>query len=246
MISPAHFFLQAIKFVRALYQMINWVQPYCSIRSKSPPRFTDNMRLSRVFPMFLLISVSAQAFDQKIVTRYVLGGSKAPAPVLQEASPKPFEGLDRGPVPDLAIFSTSKDGIVWFGGNQGAARFDAKALHRWDRWQYFWGRRWLAGCGRVYEFAGGCSPLGATGQHEWRNCYHIWANVVFQRNPQWIDCSKCNRQQHAVAMVLLSLAAMRTKTVARCFQRSILVFWLLSHETNRHCWFKLRRKNYPR
>src|SRR5207248_1364691 len=34
-------------------------------------------------------------------------------------------------------------GAVWLGGDQGAARFDSKAQSRWDRWQYFHGRRWL-------------------------------------------------------------------------------------------------------
>jgi hypothetical protein len=54
-----------------------------------------------------------------------------------------WQGKEQGPVPGLKIFAREKSGALWLGSNQGAAYFDPKATHRWDRWQYFFGPRWL-------------------------------------------------------------------------------------------------------
>lgn len=54
------------------------------------------------------------------------------------------EHPERGPVPDLKLMAHEPGGAVWLGGPMGAARFDPAAIHPWDRWRYFQGRRYLA------------------------------------------------------------------------------------------------------
>ncbi len=54
-----------------------------------------------------------------------------------------WTGNEPGPVTGLRVMAREKNGAVWLGGTNGAARFDPGARHRWDRWQYFHGRRWL-------------------------------------------------------------------------------------------------------
>ena len=73
-----------------------------------------------------------------------------PIPAEPPASPRPFpappadSGSDeRGPVPGLQLYAIEKNGAVWLGSRQGAARFDPMATDPWERWQYFFGRRWL-------------------------------------------------------------------------------------------------------
>jgi hypothetical protein len=60
-----------------------------------------------------------------------------------EVAGRPWAGAEPGPVPGLREFAREKSGAIWLGSTNGAARFDPKAKHRWDRWQYFWGKRWL-------------------------------------------------------------------------------------------------------
>lgn len=54
-----------------------------------------------------------------------------------------WTGTEPGPVTGLRLMAREKNAALWLGGTNGAARFDPSAIHRWDRWQYFHGRRWL-------------------------------------------------------------------------------------------------------
>tara|TARA_Y100000294_G_scaffold68387_1_gene64789 strand:+ start:9103 stop:10812 length:1710 start_codon:yes stop_codon:yes gene_type:complete len=80
---------------------------------------------------------------QRVATHYALNSAEVPAKVLQNARPKVWKGNERGPVEGLMLYRTERPGAVWLGSDEGAVRFDGKAAHRWDRWQYFHGRRWL-------------------------------------------------------------------------------------------------------
>ncbi|MBI2928519.1 MAG: hypothetical protein HYY24_22855 [Verrucomicrobia bacterium] len=91
----------------------------------------------------LHVSAFAAAPTQKFSTHFAETALEVPLPVRQAPKPEPWTNTERGPVPGLQIFTREKSGALWLGSDQGAARFDAKATHRWDRWQYFWGRRWL-------------------------------------------------------------------------------------------------------
>ncbi|HWN95815.1 MAG TPA: hypothetical protein VNT99_12335 [Methylomirabilota bacterium] len=86
---------------------------------------------------------AAAISTQKFATHYALSASGIPPAVLQNPIPEPWTNPERGPVSNLKIFARERSGAIWLGGDQGAARFDPKAGHPWDRWQYFWGRRWL-------------------------------------------------------------------------------------------------------
>jgi hypothetical protein len=90
-----------------------------------------------------MIPVAAIAFDQKITTRYALDSTQVPREILAGGQPTEWTADEPGPVPHLKEFARSKSGVVWLGGDQGAARFDPRGKHRWDHWQYFWGQRWL-------------------------------------------------------------------------------------------------------
>lgn len=91
--------------------------------------------------VFLPLLVSGQT--QKFATQFPAGTPEAPAALKTLVDGKPWLGKERGPVEGLMVFAQEKSGAVWLGSDQGAARFDRKADHRWDRWQYFFGRRWL-------------------------------------------------------------------------------------------------------
>jgi hypothetical protein len=92
----------------------------------------------------LLSAISTPAQTQKFATQFAVGAPEVPAEVRAEARATPWNDDERGPVDGLRMFAREKSGAVWLGGEQGAARFDARAAFRWDRWQYFYGRRWLA------------------------------------------------------------------------------------------------------
>src|SRR5438105_7621295 len=66
-----------------------------------------------------------------------------PIPSEPPASPQPWLGNERGPVPGLQLYAREKNGAYGFGSEAGAAGFDPVARHPWERWQYFFGRRWL-------------------------------------------------------------------------------------------------------
>lgn len=95
--------------------------------------------------LLLLIAIRAPGsdFEQKIVTHFALNSGKMPSNVLKEPVTSKWTSAERGPVGGLKEFARSNSDVVWLGGDEGAARFDPQAVHRWARWQYFWGRRWL-------------------------------------------------------------------------------------------------------
>ncbi len=80
---------------------------------------------------------------QRIATFAVADDPQVPPELKVQADPKPWDYWDQGPVEGLRVYAKTASGVVWLGSNQGVARFDAAAAHPWDRWQYFWGRRWL-------------------------------------------------------------------------------------------------------
>src|SRR6266568_322106 len=101
----------------------------------------------RIFALVLFgLALAAEeggAQMQKFAVQYALESPDVPAAARQEAPGEPWTAAEAGPVPGLKLFAREKSGAVWLGSAQGAARFDPAARHRWDRWQYFQGRRWL-------------------------------------------------------------------------------------------------------
>jgi hypothetical protein len=100
----------------------------------------------RLFPVVLCLvgsATSVTAHEQKIVTRYALDAQGVPAAVNSTVHTSFWDGIERGPVPDLREYAHSEAGIVWLGNEQGAARHNPHEKHPWDRWQYFRGSRWL-------------------------------------------------------------------------------------------------------
>jgi hypothetical protein len=93
--------------------------------------------------MLLASATAGVAQVQKFAARFGLDATNVPARARVEAAGQPWTGVEAGPVPGLREFAREKSGAIWLGSTNGAARFDARAKHRWDRWQYFWGRRWL-------------------------------------------------------------------------------------------------------
>ncbi|MEW6158131.1 MAG: hypothetical protein AB1813_11900 [Verrucomicrobiota bacterium] len=98
---------------------------------------------ARTFFSLFLISSCAIGQTQKIATHFPVDSPEVPAAVRATAAPKPWQGTERGPVANLQEFAREKSGAIWLGSGSGAARFDPKAKDKWDRWQYFAGRRWL-------------------------------------------------------------------------------------------------------
>jgi hypothetical protein len=92
---------------------------------------------------FCLVLGEVPAQTQKFGSQLELNFPSIPAEVRTEAAGKAWQNPERGPVEGLKWFAEEKSGAVWLGSAEGAARFDQKAKHRWDRWQYFYGRRWL-------------------------------------------------------------------------------------------------------
>ena len=90
-----------------------------------------------------LLPALAAADPQKFARHFPANDPKVPAAVLASAHGQPWQNRERGPVEGLREFAREKSGAIWLGGDQGAARFDPKAKHPWDRWQYFFGKRWL-------------------------------------------------------------------------------------------------------
>ncbi len=93
--------------------------------------------------LFVVLPLLAVGQTQKFATQFPLDSREVPAAVKMLVDGKPWLDKERGPVEGLMVFAQEKGGAVWLGSDQGAARFDRKADHRWDRWQYFYGRRWL-------------------------------------------------------------------------------------------------------
>jgi len=80
---------------------------------------------------------------QAFVARYALSDPAVPEPARAQAHGAPWAGPEQGPVAGLRVFAREQGGAVWLGGALGAARFDPSRQDRWDRWRYFYGRRWL-------------------------------------------------------------------------------------------------------
>ena len=97
-----------------------------------------------IFLLLLTLILSPSlAQTQKFATHFTERNPAVPAALLQEPKTEAWTEADRGPVEGLQIYAHERSGAVWRGSQQGAARFDRRAAHRWDRWQYFAGRRWL-------------------------------------------------------------------------------------------------------
>src|SRR5688572_28152181 len=90
--------------------------------------------MTKIILALALLPVLASAQTQKFASHFSFGAPEIPAPLMKEAAGRPWTGEERGPVANLKVFATEKSGAVWLGSEQGAARFDAKASHRWDRW----------------------------------------------------------------------------------------------------------------
>src|SRR5260370_15059892 len=90
-----------------------------------------------------LAAEDGRAQMQKFAVQHAFESPDVPAAARQEAPGEAWSAAEAGPVPGLKLFAREKSGAVWLGSGQGAARFDPAARHRWDRWQYFQGRRWL-------------------------------------------------------------------------------------------------------
>jgi hypothetical protein len=80
---------------------------------------------------------------QKVVKQFSFGSMEIPVEVMSEAKYIEKQINDQPPVENLRIFNVEKSGALWLGGVYGAARFDPNAENLWDRWQYFYGQRWL-------------------------------------------------------------------------------------------------------
>src|SRR6266480_4530915 len=85
----------------------------------------------------MLAARSGFAQTQKFVSHFPLEAPEAPAEVRAEARGELWQDAERGPVAGLKVFAREQSGAVWLGSDEGAARFDPRATHRWDRWQYF-------------------------------------------------------------------------------------------------------------
>jgi len=82
-----------------------------------------------------LLPLLAVAQTQKFATQFPPDSALVPVSVKMLLDGRPWLGKERGPVEGLMVFAQEKSGAVWLGNDQGAARFDRKADHRWDRWQ---------------------------------------------------------------------------------------------------------------
>ncbi len=114
----------------------------------SAPRQTSSYLCLGALSLLLGAVANAPAQFQKLATQFPLTdpavpAALTPAPAPTGAEAKAWIGTERGPVPGLWPLAREKNGAVWLGGTNGAARFDPNTAHRWDRWQYFHGRRWL-------------------------------------------------------------------------------------------------------
>src|SRR5437667_3101799 len=104
------------------------------------------MRAARIFLWMANLMAACDcglAQTQKITTHFPADAPEVPAEARAEARGQLWQSQERGPVEGMSVFAHEKSGAVWLGGDEGAARFDARAKFRWDRWQYFYGRRWL-------------------------------------------------------------------------------------------------------
>src|SRR5438552_3036348 len=84
-----------------------------------------------------------QSSLQKSSTKFPTNSPVIPPALFAQVAGKPWQNPERGPVSGLKEFAREKSGAVWLGCDKGAARFDPSTTNQWDRWQYFFGPRWL-------------------------------------------------------------------------------------------------------
>ena len=80
---------------------------------------------------------------QKLARHYPTSAPEVPPPLHQPARAEAWNSRERAPVDGMSVLAREQSGALWLASTQGAARFDPRARERWDRWQYFSGRRWL-------------------------------------------------------------------------------------------------------
>lgn len=112
-------------------------------RRRLRPLFSNLFHAGLAWACLALSGLTALAQAQKFARQFSVSAPEVPASVRAEAEGAPWHHAERGPVEGLRVYAREKGGAVWLGGDQGAARFDPRARFRWDRWQYFYGRRWL-------------------------------------------------------------------------------------------------------
>ncbi|MDZ4701491.1 MAG: hypothetical protein SH809_17395 [Rhodothermales bacterium] len=100
--------------------------------------------LAFIVPGAALAQTLDGVFFQKTATSYSIDDASIPYAVRVEGAGEPWSHAERGPVEGLRILARTPAGVLWLGGPQGAARFDPAATERWERWQYFAGKRWLS------------------------------------------------------------------------------------------------------
>jgi hypothetical protein len=94
--------------------------------------------------LLLLNSSFTQAsYLQKFVTKYSLEASEVPAQVREPAKPLTVDAPSFAPLAEMIPLAQEKDGALWLGSKQGAARLDPSARDDWERCHYFSGERWL-------------------------------------------------------------------------------------------------------
>ncbi len=107
-----------------------------------------NSKILILIGAWLLISSMAFNFailaqTQKTARQFSLKSSEIPKILFKKVTPEDWTSEEKGPIAGLKIFAREKAGAIWLGSAVGAVRFDPAAKHRWDRWQYFTGKRWL-------------------------------------------------------------------------------------------------------
>jgi hypothetical protein len=86
---------------------------------------------------------AAPTAPQKVATHFPIDALQVPFPVRQHPQPTPWTVPEPAPIHFMQRLAREPGGALWLGSTNGAARFDPNATHRWDRWQYFFGPRWL-------------------------------------------------------------------------------------------------------
>ena len=105
---------------------------------------------SRILLLLLLSCVCQQVLIaqpstplQKTVNRFEIDDPAVPKSLLENQGSVAWTHWDAGPVAGLSQYAQTQSGAFWLGSSEGAARFDPKATHLWDRWHYFAGKAWL-------------------------------------------------------------------------------------------------------
>lgn len=112
-----------------------------------PDKSTRNVLHMPVISLLIVFMLLAWTLSwsqtQKVVQQFSVKAKQIPRALLQTPKPTPWQGSESGPVANLQVFARESSGAVWLGSDQGAARFDPSVGDPWDRWHYFYGKRWL-------------------------------------------------------------------------------------------------------